>query len=186
MKNRRTFVLAPLGAVAVVLAFASLAYACTTIVGSITTTPASGSSVSVGQSITATGTDLNVRRNPNTGSGSLDPNAGPGAPDGTLWGLYFLRYKSNDDSMDSCMGDLVAGEQKMGQESKQQVNNSVTITGPIPGPRTVEPPPDPLAPQPDNARVCFISEGKDRLTGETQANYRYGTPSSEFVIVGGS
>lgn len=172
MKNRRTYVLAPLGAVAVVLAFASLAYACTTIVGSITTTPASGSTVSVGDPITATGSNLHQ------GSG---PDAGKtGAQDGTWWGLYFLRYESNADSMDICMGNLVAGEQKMGQESKKQANNSVTITGPIPGPRLVEPEGS------GNARVCLVSERAVADVPTGQPNYRWGTPSSEFVIAGGS
>lgn len=45
MKNRRRLVVVPLAAAAVVLAFASVAYACTIVVGSITSIPAGGQSV---------------------------------------------------------------------------------------------------------------------------------------------
>lgn len=187
MKYHRRLIIVPLAAAAVVLAFASVAYACTTIVGSITTTvggstcpnKASGGplcQVSTGTTVTSTGSQLNVRRTPNTGDGNLDPSAGPGAPDETQWGLYFLRYSSNADGMKSCMGNVIAGEQKVGNESEVQgTDDSVTISGPIPGPRTVEPPGS------GNARVCLISEGT--FLDPNAPNYDYGTPSTDLVLV---
>jgi hypothetical protein len=163
MKNRRRLVLVPLAAAAVVLAFASVAYACTTITGTITTTkgattcPNSGGSlcqVSTGTTITSTGNSL-------------------GSPSTTLWGLYFLRYKSNSDTMNTCMGKTTAREQKVGTQSDTEgTDNSVTISGAIPGPRLLEPSGT------GNARVCLISENALKAP-----NYSWGTPPTELVLV---
>lgn len=169
MKNRRTFVLAPMAAIAVVLAFASAAYACTTIVGSFSTTPSSGSSVTPGDGITATGTDLHRRVLRN---GQLDPK-GNGAPDGTQWGLYFLDHKPLQDGMNTCMGYLGVGEREIGTTSpKQDSTHTVTISGSIP---TNAPKSGLVGP----ALVCMQSENPNT----SNPNYDYATKSSEFVVL---
>lgn len=179
MKNRRRLILVPLAAAAVTLAFASVAYACTVIVGSITTTapapnpnpcPNTGPTsslckVSTGDTITSTGSGLNVRTDPT--------DKGDGAPNGTRWGLYFLRYESNKDGMNTCMGNTLADEQKVGTQSASQASNSVTISGPIPGPRPLEPSGT------GNARVCLVSEYP--VVG--LPNYRWATPSTDLVLL---
>lgn len=190
VKNHRRWILVPLTVAAVGLAFASVAWACTRIVGSITTTapapnpnpcPNTGPDsslcqVSAGTTITSTGSSLNVRRNPNTGNGALDPTAGAGAGDGTQWGLYFLNYKSQQDNMQTCMSSLPAGERKVGTGSAVQANNSVTISGPIP--LTAQKSNSTTTPQ-GPALVCFISE----IKGTPVPDYNYGTPATELAVL---
>jgi hypothetical protein len=76
--------------------------------------------------------------------------------------------------MDICMGNLTAGEQKVGTESEVQgADDSVEISGPIPGPRLLEPSGTGFA------RVCLISE--EPLTGTP--SYRWGTPYTELALL---
>lgn len=161
MKNRRRFVLVPLAAAAAVLAFASLAYACTTVVGSISSTP-NGGSVHRGDGITSTGSGLNVSIGGGTGAGS-----------GTKWSLYFLGHKTYQDSMNTCMGMPLKRESKIGTTTQTQGStNSVTVSGNIPSnaPLTGTL----LGP----ALVCLLSENSSG-----QPDYSYATPSTEFTVV---
>ncbi len=153
MKNRRTFVLVPLAAVAVVLAFASVAYACTQIVGSISTTPSGP--VRPGDTISSTASGL-----PAVGN---TPR---------YWSLYFLNYRKLRDPMDTCMAQVPFSEQKIAGPV-QQTGTSVSGSGQIP--RTALPTNSTLGP----ARVCWIDS--DSTVGVPF--YNLATPPSEHEVV---
>lgn len=169
MKHRRRIILVPLAAAAVALAFASVAYACTTIVGSISPTPASGSTVAGGSTVSIAGNGLNVAVG--GGTGSINPNQ--------QWGLYFLQHKQYQDSMKTCMGQGVGPtqEEEFGTTHPTQgAGNSVTISGRIPNKKTADP--APIGPTLGPALVCLISENS--TTGKP--DYNYATQSAAYTV----
>ncbi len=180
MRNHRRWILVPLTVAAVGLAFASVAYACTTIVGSITTTykgttcnnwpltgppPPTNCSVNRGDTISSTGSGLTVRS---------DGQPGSGAPDGTLWSLYFLNYQKTQDSMKTCMSNVPLGEQKIssGPPVPQSNGSTGAVTGTIPG--TALPTNSTTGP----ALVCFIDSNSNGVP-----QYNYGTPATELEVL---
>jgi len=157
-KHRR-WILVPLTVAAVGLTFASVAYACTAITGSITTTPASGSQVRPGDPISSTASGLTTNV-------------------GTYWSLYFLNYKSLKDSMPSCMGTVPGSEQKMaGPVQQNSKPGTVSGSGNIPLTALASSASStPTGP----ALVCWITS--DSTVGVP--DYAAGTPASELVVLG--
>jgi len=172
VRSRRTLGLLALTAAVVTLAFASVAYACVSIAGSITTTyngttcqnrPAS-CKVHPGNAMLSTGSGLTVRS---------DGGPGSGAPDGTLWSLYFLNYKSLGGGARTCMADWGNPEQKIAGPVRQS-NSSV-------GPVSAQ---IPLTALQSNsagpALVCWIDSDSSG-----NPNYNFATPPTELEILGG-
>lgn len=161
--QQRRLVLVPLAVAAVVLAFASVAYACTTITGTITTTlngttcsnSTASCTVHPGDTISSTATGLT--------------RGGP------YWSLYFLNYKSTQDSMNTCMSNVPGAEQKIAgpvQSSSGQVSGSGQI------PVTAQPSSTSSTPT-GPALVCWLTS--DAIAGAP--DYVAATPPTELDVL---
>lgn len=165
VKNHRRWILVPLTVAAVGLAFASVAWACTTIVGSISTTapapnpnpcpngPPAGCQVHPGDTISSTATGVGV------------------AP---KWSLYFLNYKSTQDGMNTCMSKVPFSEQKVAGPVTQS-GGQVSGSGQIP--LTALPSSASSTPK-GPALVCWIDSNSTGVP-----NYNYATPPTELNVL---
>lgn len=161
--QQRRLVLVPLAVAAAVLAFASVAYACTTITGTITTTlngttcsnSTASCTVHPGDTITSTATGLTH---------------------GPWWSLYFLNYKSTQDSMNTCMSNVPGAEQKIAGPVQQSSSGQVSGSGQIPV--TAQPSSTSSTPT-GPALVCWLTS--DAIAGAP--NYVAATPPTELDVL---
>lgn len=148
--NTRKLLFIPTGAIAVVLALASVAVACTVVRGQATitgvthTTPASAAACADEE---AAGTDC-------AAPGDVITVEGSHTAKNRLFNLHFLNYASTQDTMGICMG--TAGEQIIGGPVQSDSRGNIpATTGVIPAAGPSSSTSTPKGP----ALVCFITPG---------------------------
>ncbi len=165
VKNRPKLILAPL-VVGAALAFASAAYACVAITGSITTTY---------NGATCQNTPATCKVNPGVVIASSGSQLA--TPDGTYWSLYFLNYKSLQGGTRTCMGAWGDIEQKIAGPVRQSSSTVGPLSAQIP--LTALQSSSTTTPQ-GPALVCWIDSD---LSGIPY--YNHATPPTELEVIGG-
>lgn len=136
--NKRKFGFVSMGAVAVVMAFVSVAYACTVIKGQATITNPSNKQAAPNDTITVTAA---------SSTGSTIPNAS--------WDLRFLNERPTNDTMLTCMGAL------SGQLGDVVIGGPVSSAGGAIGATSGT---IPSWAKPGVASVCFVTPGYGTAT----------------------